>query len=304
MKFPDNITIISDEVSQDLPVISAFVREFRLPGIELRSLNGRAFKDLTPSDIAEVNTASRAEGWRVVGCATPVFKCDLDDTTAIAAHRDIFKRSLEVAHELNADLLRVFTFLRTPHPAEPAKQQRVIEHLHGLVALAAGSGIRLGVENEHSCLAATADETLAIIAPLPADCVGAIWDPCNVLYVPGAAPATPADLVRLAPRLFHLHVKDALRHTATTAPGAHSPLTSAHIATGTPVGLGEVNWRAHLRALRTTGYSGLLSLETHWRLEKIDEKLLHLPAGHAFSHGGEVASRTCLHNLKSLLETL
>jgi sugar phosphate isomerase/epimerase len=134
MKFPDNITIISDEVSQDLPVISAFVREFRLPGIELRSLNGRAFKDLTRSDIAEVNTASRAEGWRVVGCATPVFKCDLDDTTAIAAHRDIFKRSLEVAHELNADLLRVFTFLRTPHPAEPAKQQRVIEHLHGLVA--------------------------------------------------------------------------------------------------------------------------------------------------------------------------
>ena len=197
MKFPDNITIISDEVSQDLPVISAFVREFRLPGIELRSLNGRAFKDLTPSDIAEVNTASRAEGWRVVGCATPVFKCDLDDTTAIAAHRDIFKRSLEVAHELNAGLLRVFTFLRTPHPAEPAKQQRVIEHLHGLVALAAGSGIRLGVENEHSCLAATADETLAILAPLPADRVGAIWDPCNVLYVPGAAPATPADLVRL-----------------------------------------------------------------------------------------------------------
>ena len=119
MKFPDNITIISDEVSQDLPVISAFVREFRLPGIELRSLNGRAFKDLTRSDIAEVNTASRAEGWRVVGCATPVFKCDLDDTTAIAAHRDIFKRSLEVAHELNAGLLRVFTFLRTPHPASP-----------------------------------------------------------------------------------------------------------------------------------------------------------------------------------------
>ncbi len=297
MKFPDNITIISDEVSQDLPVISAFIREFRLPGIELRSLNGRAFKDLTRADVAAVSTASRAEGWRVVGCATPVFKCDLDDTAAIAAHRDIFQRSLEVAHELNADLLRVFTFLRTPNPAEPAKQARVIAHLSGLVALAAGSGIRLGVENEHSCLAATADETLALLAPLPADRVGAIWDPCNVLYVPGAAPATPADLVRLAPRLFHLHVKDAIRHTT-------HPSGSAHIAAGTPVGVGEVDWRAHLHALAATGYGGLLSLETHWRLEKIDEKLLHLPAGHAFSHGGEVASRTCLHNLKSLLETL
>jgi hypothetical protein len=41
-----------------------------------------------------------------------------------------------------------------------------------------------------------------------------------------------------------------------------------------------------------------------WRLEKIDEALLHLPAGHAFSHGGEAASRTCLHKLKALLETV
>ncbi len=296
MKFPGSVIIISDEVSQDLPVVSAFVREFKLPGIELRSLNGRAFKDLTRADIAEVAKASQADGWKVFGCATPVFKCELTDTAGIAAHREIFKRSLDNARELGADLLRVFTFLRTPNPTEPAKQAQVIEHLRGLLDLAKGSGIRIGVENEHSCLAATADETLAILAPLPAEHFGAIWDPCNVLYVPSAAIATPADLVRLVPRLFHFHVKDALRH-AHVAPG------TAHIATGVPIGLGEVDWRGQLRALATTSYRGLLSLETHWRVEKIDESLLHLPAGHAFSHGGEAASRTCLHNLRAIMET-
>jgi len=183
------------------------MREFKLPGIELRSCNGRAFKDLTAADVAEVAAAAVAGGWRVVGCATPVFKCDLDDTAAIAAHREIFKRSLEVARALNCDLLRVFTFLRTPNPDEPAKQRRVVEHLQGLLDLAAGSGIRLGVENEHSCLAATAGETAAILAPLPADRIGSIWDPCNVLYVPGAAAPTPADLRLLAARMIHLHVK-------------------------------------------------------------------------------------------------
>jgi hypothetical protein len=49
---------------------------------------------------------------------------------------------------------------------------------------------------------------------------------------------------------------------------------------------------------------GSAACEPHWRLEKIDEALLHLPAGHAFSRGGEAASRTCLHNLKALLETV
>ena len=294
MKFPDAITVISDEVSQDLPVITAFLREFKLPGIELRSFNGRAFKDLTRADIAEVAAASRAEGWRVVGCATPVFKCGLDDAAAIAAHREVFRRSLDVARELDCDLLRVFTFLRTPDPADPATRRRVVEHLQALLDLAAGSGIRLGVENEHSCLAATAEETAAVLAPLPADRIGAIWDPCNVLYVPGAAPPTPADLRLLAARIVHLHVKDARRLEA--------PKPGELIAAGTPLGVGDVNWRAHFAVLRELGYAGLLSLETHWRVEKIDDALLHLPAGHAFSHGGEPASRTCLHNLRSLLE--
>jgi len=295
MNFPRSVTVISDEVAQELSVITAFLREFKLTGLELRSFNGRAFKDLTRADVAEIVVASQAEGWRVVGCATPVFKCDLEDATAIAAHREIFKRSLEVARELQCDLLRVFTFLRTPNPAAPEKQVRVVEHLRGLLELAAGSGVRVGVENEHSCLAATAAETAAILAPLPADWIGAIWDPCNVLYVPGAAAPSPSDLRLLASRLLHLHVKDALRLAA--------PKPGELIAIGTPVGIGQVDWGAHLRVLGELGYTGLLSLETHWRLEKIDESLLHLPAGHAFSHGGETASRTCLHNLKTLLET-
>ncbi len=295
MKFPQSISVISDEVSQELPIITAFLREFKITGLELRSLNGRAFKDLTSTDVAAVATTAQAEGWRVVGCATPVFKCDLEDATAIAAHREIFKRSLEIAHTLNCDLLRVFTFLRTPNPTAPDKQRRVSEHLNGLLDLAKGAGVRLGVENEHSCLAATAAETAAILAPLPAERIGAIWDPCNVLYVPGAAAPSPADLHLLASRLLHLHVKDARRLAA--------PKPTELIAAGTPVGLGQVDWRAHLEALRTSGYAGWLSLETHWRLEKIDDALLHLPAGHAFSHGGETASRTCLHNLQSLFAT-
>jgi L-ribulose-5-phosphate 3-epimerase len=296
MTFPSSYSIISDEVSQDLAVIRGFVREFKLPGIELRSMNGRAFKDLTNDDVGSISAAAREEGWKIIGCSTPVFKCEIDDPNGIREHRDIFKRSLDVAHKLDSKLLRIFTFLRKPNPTEPQRLKRVTEELLGLVDIAKGSGVKIGIENEHSCLVGTVDEMLGILTGLPADQVGAIWDPCNVLYVPNAAPPSPQDLTRLGARLFHIHLKDAMRRPAATS--------GALIAVGTPVGIGEVNWRAHLQELQRMGYRGMLSLETHWRLEKIDDSLLHLPAGHAFSHGGEVASRTCYHNIKALAETL
>lgn len=296
MTFPESFTIIADEVSQDLPVLRAFVREFKLPGIEVRSFSGRAFKDLTREDVAALGGAAREDGWKIFGCSTPVFKCGIDDAAAIREHREIFKRSLEVARTLNCDLLRVFTFLRQPDPLEPKRLARIQEQLLGLVELARGSGVRLGVENEHSCFTATAEEMQAVLKGLPADSVGAIWDPCNVLYVPGVPPPRPEQVAQLAPRLFHLHVKDSVRRPPAK-PGAL-------LAVGTPVGIGEIDWRATLQALKATGYRGMLSLETHWRLEKIDDAMLHLPAGYGFSHGGEAASRTCLHNLRALVETL
>ncbi|MSU51397.1 MAG: sugar phosphate isomerase/epimerase [Opitutus sp.] len=296
MTFPDKFTFISDEVSQDLPVLRAFVREFGLPGIELRSSAGRAFKDLTDADVATIGGAAREDGWKVFGCSTPVFKCALEDAAAITAHREIFKRSLDVARTLNADLLRIFTFLRQPNPLEPQRLARIAEHLLGLAELSRGSGVRLGIENEHSCFTGTVGEMEAILALLPADRFGAIWDPCNVLYVPDVPPPAASDIARLAPRLFHIHLKDSIRRSPAGAGGL--------LAVGTPVGVGAIDWRAHLSALRECGYRGMLSLETHWRLQKIDDKLLHLPAGYGFSHGGEAASRTCFHNLRAIVETL
>lgn len=296
MKFPNSFTFISDEVSQDLPVLRAFVREFKLPGIELRSFSGRAFKDLTREDVAAIRAAAKEDGWKIFGCSTPVFKCELDDAAGTQAHREIFKRSLDVARSLDCDLLRVFTFLRQPNPLEPKRLDRVAEGIMGLVELAKGSGVRIGIENEHSCFVATVEEMEAVLSRVPDASVGAIWDPCNVLYVPGAAVPHPSDLVRLGKRLFHLHVKDAVRRSPANS--------SALIAVGMPIGTGEVDWRSHVRVLQASGYESMLSLETHWRLEKIDESLLHLPAGYGFSHGGEAATRICFQTTKAVVESV
>ena len=78
--------------------------------------------------------------------------------------------------------------------------------------------------------------------------------------MPGAAAPTPEDLTRLSGRIFHLHVKDAVCRIGPVPAGEL-------IAVGTPVGVGDVDWRAHFRALQGMNYGGLLSLETHWHAE-------------------------------------
>jgi sugar phosphate isomerase/epimerase len=295
MKYENSLTLISDEISQDLAVVARFLREFGLRGFELRSMAGRAFKDLTDQDVAAVGAAAAAEGWRIHGCASPVFKCELDDQAAVRQSLEQFKRALEVARALDCNLVRVFTFLRRPARLDEATLQRIAGHLQTLHSLAAGSGVRIGVENESSCIIGTGEETLRLFAALPSPQFGVIWDPCNSLCVLGARTPVTAPFAQLLPRLFHIHLKDAIRRV---------PPDPGRVAEVVPFGVGEVGWHEHLREIERSAYRGLLSLETHWRLKPIDEKLMHLPAGYAFSQGGEEASRVSLRNLLGILAAI
>src|SRR5207244_3102536 len=129
----------------------------------------------------------------------------------------------------------------------------------------------IGVENEHSCLVATGAEMRRLAADIADPALGFVWDPCNVLYVPEATGAPTAEFAPLTPRIFHIHLKDAVRATRAAA----------------PVGLGDVGWRQHFGEIARSGYRGWLSLETHWRVQALTETALHLPAGYEFSRGGE-----------------
>jgi sugar phosphate isomerase/epimerase len=282
-------SVISDEISQDPAVVVRFARDFGLNGFELRSMFGRAFKDLTGRDVAEIRAIAAGEGLRIHGCATPVFKCEMEDGMSVREHVEILKRSLEAARALECNLVRVFSFLRSPEALSKPVADRIASHLAQLADLAAASGVRLGVENESSCRIGTGAELLRLAESFSHPSAGWIWDPCNTLYVRGENGPPTAAFSRLSDRVIHIHVKDAV-----PTPGGSSP------ASPSPVGEGGVGWMRHLAEIRRSGYCGLLSLETHWRKKRLDEKLLHLPAGDAFSAGGDEASRICMRRLLEL----
>lgn len=284
------LSILTDEVSQDLTDVLRFAKDLQLEGIELRSLNGKAFKDLTPSEVKEVRTRCDDAGLKISGAATPVFKCDLDSPEQIAEHVELFKRSVDAALTLGCEVVRVFTFLRRTHPANSGDLKRAASHFPKLLELVRGTSAIVGVENEASCIVATGGETREFLSHLPRDPqLGVVWDPCNVIYLDDVGDPVHDEYPKIADRVIHVHIKDAKREGKKAAPECLE------------VGTGEIDFPAQFAALKERGYDGWVTLETHWRSVRLDAESQHLPAGYAFSANAEPASRICMAHLKKLV---
>ena len=281
------LAIITDEVSQELDDVLRFAADFKLDGIEVRSLFGRAFKDLTHADLELIARKSRDAGLAIAGCASPVFKCNLDAPDEIASHVELFKRSVEAAHILGSDIVRVFTFLRRSHPATASDIERAASHFDKLLDAVRGTNVRIGIENESSCIVANGSETAELWRHLPeSPQFGLVWDPCNCIYLDGSNNPIRDDYPLIADRVIHVHVKDARRD------GAKPALKCVEL------GKGSLDFPAHLRDLKAHGYHGWISLETHWRSIPLDDAIQHLPAGYSFSANAEPASRICMAHLQ------
>ena len=284
------LAILTDEVSQDLDAVIRFAREEKLDGIEVRSLFGKAFRDLSADELRTIAARAKDAGLAIAGAASPVFKCNLDAPGEIAEHVELFKRSVEAAHILGTDLVRVFAFLRRSHPATSDDLARAASHFSKLFDVVRGSGIRVGIENEASCIVGNAAETAEFWQHLPAnDCATLVWDPCNCLYLDGDEDPVGEAFDAVADLVGHVHIKDARRNGTKAAP------------TCLEVGTGQLNFPNHLHTLKTNGYRGWVTLETHWRVVPLDHESQHLPAGHAFSANAEPASRICIAHLRRML---
>ena len=79
--------VITDEISQDIGVAAELASEFKLNGLEIRSVNDRAPHLLTDEDIEEIKTAMEKYNLQCAAISSPVFKCDLTEEN-IEENRD------------------------------------------------------------------------------------------------------------------------------------------------------------------------------------------------------------------------
>jgi sugar phosphate isomerase/epimerase len=256
------IAAITDEFSPDLDTAARSMSEIGMTGAELRMVFGKNIVGLTDQELDRAIAIVRGHGLEIISIASPLLKCVLPDSPDVDARfqKDMFaatqtyadqprlaERAFEIAQRTGAHIIRVFSYWRTIRPAECF--DRIVEALGQLADQAAQHGLIVGLENEHACNIATGEETARLLARLDHPNLKVVWDPANAL-VSGETPF-PDGYRKLPPnRIVHVHAKDCLREDQNLVWG--------------PLGEGLIDWPGQVDALARDGYTGWISLETHW----------------------------------------
>jgi L-ribulose-5-phosphate 3-epimerase len=259
------LSIITDEISQDLGhALEVAAREFGLGYVELRGMWNKNIINLDDKETAEVKRLLRKFALQVTDIASPLFKTDWPGAPVskyspktpqfgadytFAQQGEVLERSIAVAKSLGTDRVRCFDFwrLEDQNPFREAMDDK----LRNTASQLAGKNITLLLENEFACNTATGAEAARTLKAVQSPNLKLNWDPGNAAYrgeiaFPNGFETIPKE------RIGHMHCKDVVRKEDGSFEWA-------------AMGRGLIDYVGQFRALVQAGYSGTMSLETHWR---------------------------------------
>ena len=279
------LSVITDEISQEFEYALDVMLEYRVRHAELRGLWGTNIADLDGSQVARARDAMRSRGITVPCLSTPMFKCDLvvDEGTiegpmhlakarGIGEQMELLRRCCGLAHDFGTDLIRVFTFWRKGE-LTPEIERQIVDAFAEPLQIAEQEGLTLVLENEHACFIGTGAEAGRVLSAVDSPRLRGCWDPGNA-HIAGETPF-PDGYGAIRPFLKHVHVKDGI---VDSTDGSHRWAV---------IGEGDIDYAGQFEALRRDGYTGYISLETHY-----------IPEGGTPEEG----SRACLAALRRFIK--
>ena len=113
-----------------------------LAGLEIRNVDGVNIGDLSVDKARELRRRLDDAGLITWSIGSPIGKIHIE-TDDFEAHKETFKRQLEIAHVLGAENLRMFSFYMPKDKDPSIYKNEVIDRLGVLTNLAIGSGVLL-----------------------------------------------------------------------------------------------------------------------------------------------------------------
>jgi L-ribulose-5-phosphate 3-epimerase len=259
------LSIITDELTQDFGrALEIASKEFGLGYVELRGLWGKNIMALEEKEITEAEKLLERYQLKVTDIASPLFKTDWPgaprskfspDKPQFGAdfpfnqQQEVLERVMALAARFGTDRVRCFDFWRLEDP-KPFRAA-INDKLREAAAKAAERKIVLLLENEFACNTATGAEAAVTLRAVQSPNLKLNWDPGNAAYrgeiaYPEGYAGLPKD------RIAHVHCKDVARKADGTFEWA-------------AMGRGLIDFVGQYRALVKDGYTGTMSLETHWK---------------------------------------
>jgi len=262
----------ADEISPDLTEQCEVASGLGLKYIEVRSAWDVNILDLSPDQLKTMKKTLSAYGIKVSSIGSPIGKIFIDED--FGPHLERMRHAAEVAHELDAPYIRIFSFFLRPG-ADPADHRaEVIDRMRALVRVAEEADLILLHENEKEIYGDVPARCLDLIRSVGSPYLKLAWDPANFVQV-GVRPYSDG-YAKLRPHLEYVQIKDALAADGTVV----------------PAGQGDGEVAATIRALRHDGFDGFFSLEPH------------LALGHATGgYSGPDLFRTAWRAFTDLLKT-
>jgi sugar phosphate isomerase/epimerase len=278
------LSVITDEISMDFAHALEVMKQYNCTGAELRSLWDINIADLSQEQLDWARKLLDKSGLECCCIASPLYKCELPGSssgelgqTHQAKERgpedqmDLLKHCAKVAKMFGTKNIRIFSYWRrgslTPDIADAIEAG-----LSDAVKFAEDNDVVLLMENEHACYLGTGVETAEFLARFNSPALRAVWDPGNAFFA-GENPF-PDGYEAIRNYIAHVHVKDA----ESLASGKKRFVV---------VGDGEIDYKAQFDALKADGYTGYISLETHYK---------------PFAGTKEQGSVLCLQALNELLK--
>ncbi len=245
------ISAITDEIARTPAAAIEFAREYGIQWLELRSVPGarKEYFTLSEGDLKQAATEFRDGGVRISFLNTSMLKYWLPgtepesprakkDPARFERRLEELKQSMNAAHILGTDKVRIFTFTRIKDTAEV--RQRIAETINTLAETAAKEKIHLLIENENSCNIGSAAEVADLLKLVPSKWVGINWDPLNAEHMKEVAFPDGYNMLP-AKRIENVQIK------------------GKSILEGPE----WMDWAAIFKRLEKDGYKGQIGLETH-----------------------------------------
>lgn len=239
----------ADEAAKGLREQIAIHKQFGIPSLEIRNVDGVNIGQMTDAQFEEAYRILQEENMPICGFGSTIANWATPITMNFQKDLDELHRSIPRMRRLGTKIIRIMSYPNDGYD-EGAWKKHVIHRLGRLAALAEQEGVILGHENCDGWGAQSPENLRTLLEEVNSPALQAIFDCGNPIAHGGTREDVWAFYQAAKPWICHVHIKDAYRSDRNEVVYCYP-------------GEGRADVKAIMIDLLESGYQGYFSMEPH-----------------------------------------